>query len=190
MHLVRASSGSTLVVLVAALVVAASAGCGSGGVEATDLPSESASITSAAPTTAPSEACVALAPAEVAQRLGWTDPRPAAEQTGRCLLTAGTDQVTIGRRADLGADDYDAACSALAREDAEAPDLATDWLPDGVTACFRGFPRSSETGFAELLLLTDGGALVEVQVSATSPTSREQLRSAMRLLTQRGEAAF
>ena len=160
------------------------------GADATPSPAASSS-----PTVEPAALCEALLTDSVMSELGWVDAGPAGEHVGRCERGVEAGLVTVGLRPDLfsGGDPeraeraYDEACVALRRDGSPAPDTDTDWLDPATTACFRPFPAGKNTGLAEMFVLTDDAAIVEVQVAAGAPTPEHRVVEALTALVPRIE---
>lgn len=172
----------------AVLVLLAVVGCGRGSAEpgdagATGEPTVAAS--EEAPSVDPDETCSALLSDDVLAPLGWAGLTGPGESAGRCERTSATNTITVGRRPDLASGDdadearaaYDQACVDLRRDDSLSPDTETTWLGEEVDACFRPFPKGEESGFAEMVMLTDEAQVVEVQVAAGEPTPEADVQA-------------
>ncbi len=85
---------------------------------------------------------------------------------------------------------YDEACVGLRRDDALSPDTETEWLGDDVSACFRPFPKGSDSGFAEMVLLTDDDSIVEVQIAAGQATGQDRVEKMLALMVPQIQAAW
>lgn len=160
------------------LVLVAVVGCGSESTPPDEASEPTVRVSEEQQRVDPDEACSALLSDEVLAPLGWSDLAEPGESAGRCERTSKTSTITVGRRPDLASGDdaeasrsaYEQACVDLRRDDSLAPDIETSWLDDEVSACFRPFPKGEDSGFAELVMLTDDAQVVEVQVAAGQPT--------------------
>jgi hypothetical protein len=190
---------ATAVGVVVALLGLTAAACGDdpGGTDPSAIGTPSP-VVSSDTSPSPSELCTTLLSDDVLATLGWPDPQPPGERAGRCVRRAESSQITVGERPDLvsGGDAdqarraYDEACVGLRRAGSPAPDPDTVWLGPDTIACFRPFPTGATRGFAELFVLTDDSAVVEVQVAAGDSTSPRRLEDALALLVPEVERTW
>ncbi len=107
---------------------------------------------------------------------------------GRCSLEyPGLGTVTAGA--------LDGEGSAQARYDAACGDLTvdadlTEEIVGGGTGCAQGLDPATETGLAELVLLTRDDVVLELRVDAKAPLDEHHATAGLRALARNAQKAW
>ena len=128
---------------------------------------------------------------DVGVGLGWdtrtnvlnvevVDGRCSLEYPGLGTVTAGAVNGSGSARAR-----YDEACGELTVDD----DLTTDLVAGG-TGCAQGLDPATETGVAELVLLTTDDVVLQLRVDAKAPVDRHHVTAGLRALARSAQQAW
>jgi hypothetical protein len=108
------------------------------------------------------------------------DGRCSLEYPGLGTVTAGAVDGTGSARAR-----YDEACGRLTVDD----DLTADLVGAG-TGCAQGLDPATETGTAELVLLTTDDVVLQVRVDAKAPLDGHHVTAGLRALARTAQQAW
>jgi hypothetical protein len=117
---------------------------------------------------------------------------PAVVHGGRCERSlVGIGVITAGSLDGSGSapDRYAAQCNRLQDDAHPDPDLATD-IVGGGTGCAASLDKATQTGVAELVLLTQDDVVLHLRVDAKAPLAPEQLRAGLRALAKTAQQAW
>ena len=135
--------------------------------------------------------CFSVIDGHVGVALGWdtqTNVLDVEVVDGRCSLEyPGLGTVTAGALDGEGSakSRYDAACGDLTVD----ADLTKE-LVGGGTGCAQGLDPATETGLAELVLLTSDDVVLQLRVDAKAPVDTSHLRAGLRDLARNAQQAW
>jgi hypothetical protein len=151
---------------------------------------DAAQKASAAPAELTTQDCLRVIPDSVSETLGWVSGA-ARVHAGRCEVHGDLPVIsTDGERPEAAEKLYDERCSTLFDVAGATPDLATDWLPAGTTACARLLPAGAGAGTAELFLLTEGNEVVQIRLGVLTPTPEAKVKAGLAELVEAAAAQW
>ena len=139
--------------------------------------------------------CESVISDTVTSSFHWTTGIQAARavvRDGRCERSlVGLGVITAGSLEGSGSatDRYDAECARLEDGGHVDADLATD-IVGGGTGCAAGLDEATQSGLAELVVLTQDDVVLRLRVDAQAALTPEQLRAGLRALAKTAQQAW
>ena len=123
--------------------------------------------------------CPVIIPPDVVDGLGWDGDVAAAEGSGGCDWEGPEGLITVSSRADS----LETACAELKRTPGDGYEATVEVPGSDADAC--AYFRSGDLGLSELVLSTDDGTVVGIEVAALAPTPTDDVEAALVALTER-----